>query len=69
MKEQKNIKPDPAKDYSKLYSIFEEKYNPYPVQTARYDAFRHALNDGLIDERTYNEAKVYFGDLWRYVGD
>ena len=60
---------DNKKDYEKMYWSFEEKYNPYPIQMARYDAFRHALTDGLIDEETYFEAQEYFGKLWNYVGD
>lgn len=52
-----------------MYAEFEEKYNPYPIQMAAYDAFRHALSDKLIDEETYQEAREYFGNLWNYVGD
>lgn len=58
-----------TKDWNKMYWEFEERYNPYPVQMARYEAFRHALKDGLITEEEYNEAARYFGKLWNYVGD
>ena len=58
-----------TKDFSAMYNEFEKKYNPYPVQMSRSDAFLHALNDGLIDEETYNQARVYYGKLWNYVGD
>jgi len=58
-----------TKDWNEMYCEFEKKYNPYPVQMARYDAFRHALNDGLITEEDYSEAQKYFGELWHYVGD
>lgn len=57
------------KDFSTLYRIFETMYNPYPVQMARYDAFRHAVNDGLITEELYNEAAQYYKKLWHYTGD
>ena len=58
-----------SKDYGALYNEFERKYNKYPVQMARYEAFRYALNDGLITEEEYNEAREYFGKLWNYTGD
>ena len=57
------------KDFGKMYAEFEKKYNPYPVQMGRYEAFGKALQDGLIDEETYKEAREYYGDLWHYVGD
>ena len=56
-------------DFNKMYNEFEAKYNPYPVQMSRADAFRHALDDGLIDEETYRAAHKYYGSLWFYVGD
>lgn len=56
-------------DFNEMYWKFESKYNPYPVQMARADAFQHALNEGLIDEDTYRMAREYFGKLWFYVGD
>ena len=58
-----------AKDYSKMYDEFERKYNPYPVQMSRAEAFQHALNDGLITKEQYKEASEYFGNLWFYTGD
>ena len=58
-----------AKDYSEMYNEFERKYNPYPVQMSRAEAFRHALNDGLITKEQYKEAAQYFGNLWFYTGD
>lgn len=57
------------KDFTKMYGEFERKYNPYPVQMSRSDAFNHALQDGLIDKETYQEAREYYGKLWNYVGD
>lgn len=56
-------------DFNKMYDEFERKYNPYPVQMSRSEAFRHALKDGLITNETYNEARNYFKNLWNYVGD
>lgn len=57
------------KTFSEMYYEFENKYNPYPVQMSRADAFDHALKDGLIDEATYQAARKYYGNLWFYVGD
>lgn len=57
------------KDFGKMYWAFEKKYNPYPVQMSREEAFRNAKKDGLITDEEYNRARVYFGNLWNYVGD
>lgn len=56
-------------DLGDMYAAFECKYNPYPVQMSREEAFRHALHDELIDEETYYLARKYYGNLWNYVGD
>ena len=56
-------------NFSELYNKFERMYNKYPVQMARYEAFGHALRDGLIDKDTYEAAAIYYGNLWNYVGD
>lgn len=58
-----------ATKFSDMYNEFDRKYNPYPVQMSRADAFSHALEDGLIDKETYDEARKYYGNLWFYVGD
>lgn len=52
-----------------MYKEFERKYNPYPVQMSRADAFGNAYRDGLIDQETYKKAREYYGNLWFYVGD
>lgn len=57
------------KEYGELYSIFESRYNPYPVQMARYEAFRKAVEEELIDESVEKAAQKYYGNLWNYVGD
>ena len=57
------------KNFNKMYYDFENKYNKFPVQMSRAEAFSHALKDGLIDEKTYKEAHEYYGNLWFYVGD
>lgn len=57
------------KNFNKMYDEFERKYNKYPVQMGRYEAFGRALEDGLIDQETYDEARKYYGSLWNYVGD
>ena len=56
-------------EFRKMYAEFEKKYNPYPVDMSRSEAFGKALNDGLIDQETYDEARKYYGNLWNYVGD
>lgn len=56
-------------DFSKMYSEFETRYNPYPTQMSRAEAFGKAFHDGLIDEKTYNDAREYYKNLWNYVGD
>lgn len=58
-----------SKDFSKMYGLFERKYNPYPVQMARSEAFGNALKDNYITEELYHEARRYYGTLWNYVGD
>lgn len=56
-------------DFNKMYAEFENKYNPYPVDMSRAEAFSKALNDELISEETYQAARKYYGPLWFYVGD
>ena len=56
-------------DFTSLYQHFEEKYNPYPVQMSREEAFAKALRDGLIEPEVYDAAKRYYKGLWNYVGD
>ena len=58
-----------TRDLDDLYVAFERRYNPYPVQMSREEAFRRALNDELIGEDTYALARGYYGKLWHYVGD
>lgn len=71
----KNKNEEPEKldtiklDFTSMYLEFERKYNPYPVQMSRRDAFYHAYNEGLITEEIYDKASDYFGSLWNYVGD
>lgn len=56
-------------DWSKLYEKFEGIYNPYNVQMSRAEAFGKAMNDGLITDEDYNEARKFYGNLWNYTGD
>ena len=56
-------------EYSEKYREFERKYNPYPVQMSRAEAFSKALRDGLITEEEYRQARTYAGNLWFYTGD
>lgn len=57
------------RDFDSMYEKFEEKYNKYPVQMPRSEAFRNAYHDGLITLDQLNAARLYFGYLWHYVGD
>ena len=56
-------------DFDEMYEEFEGRYNPYPVQMSRAEAFRKALDNGAIDKETYLAARRYYGNLWFYVGD
>lgn len=56
-------------DFAKMYEEFNRKYNPYPTQISRAEAFGRAKADGLITEEEYKEARQYYGKLWFYVGD
>lgn len=56
-------------NFSSLYNEFEQRFNKYPVQMARHEAFGKALYAGLIDEDTYYAAAKYYGRLWNYTGD
>lgn len=56
-------------EYRDKYNEFEKKYNPYPVQMSRAEAFGKALRDGLITEEEYGQAREYAGNLWFYTGD
>lgn len=58
-----------TKDLSKMYCEFEDRYNHYPVQMSRAEAFGKALAEGLIDEDTYQAAYKHYKRLWNYVGD
>lgn len=60
-----NYKPN----FNQMYWDFEKKYNNLPVDMSRSEAFSKAKADGLIDEKTFMEARQYFGNLWFYVGD
>lgn len=57
------------RDFNEMYNEFEGRYNPYPVQMSRAEAFRRALADGLITEEVYHQAYEYYGNLWFYTGD
>ena len=56
-------------EWNKLYDKFERMYNPYPVQMSRAEAFRKAVDDGLITEEECIEAREVYGELWYYTGD
>ena len=52
-----------------LYNKLESIYNPYPVQMSRAEAFGKAMNDGLITDEEYKEAREFYDNLWNYTGD
>ena len=56
-------------NFYKLYDEFDKRYNPYPVQMSRAEAFGKALGEGLICKDVYDAAHEYYGNLWCYVGD
>ena len=56
-------------EWDELYDKFESMYNPYPVQMSRAEAFSKAVDDGLITEEEYFEAREVYDKLWYYTGD
>ena len=56
-------------NWNELYNKLESIYNPYPVQMSRAEAFGKAMNDGLITDKEYKEAREFYGNLWNYTGD
>lgn len=56
-------------DFTQMYNLFEQRYNPYPVQMSRATAFAEAKAEGFISEELFEKAREFFGDLWSYVGD
>ena len=58
-----------AKHFSKLETLLNEKYNPYPYHPAPADPYGHGFSNGEIDEKTYKAAQKYYGRLWNYSGD
>ena len=51
-----------------LYNTLEGNYEDGGY-VSRATIFTRALNEGIITEDTYNEAREYYGSLWNYVGD
>ena len=58
-----------SKDFTQMYNLFEQRYNKYPVQMSRAEAFGKASDEGLISKDILKEAHERFGNLWFYVGD
>ncbi len=56
-------------NFDAMYEEFERKYNKYPVQMSRCEAFMRAFYDDTITFDTFKAAREYFGPLWHYVGD
>lgn len=57
------------KDFTQMYNLFEQRYNKYPVQMSRAEAFGKASDEGLITKDILAEAQTFYGNLWFYVGD
>lgn len=58
-----------SKDFTQMYNLFEQRYNKYPVQMSRAEAFGKASDEGLITKDILAEAQEFYGNLWFYVGD
>ena len=58
-----------SKDFTQMYNLFEQRYNKYPVQMSRAEAFGKASDEGLITKDILAEAQTFYGNLWFYVGD
>ena len=58
-----------SKDFTQMYNLFEQRYNKYPVQMSRAEAFGKASDEGLITKDILAEAETFYGNLWFYVGD
>ena len=55
-------------EWEDLYMRFESMYNQYPtMQMSRAEAFRKALDDGLITYEEYKDAREYYDDLWYHM--
>ena len=51
-------------DKQEINRIYHELENKYPGQMSRADAFRKGLNNGDIDQETYDIARELYDDLW-----
>lgn len=58
-----------SQDFSRMYELFEQRYNKYPVEMSRAEAFGKAADEGLISKDILKEASERYGKLWCYVGD
>ena len=56
-------------NWDELYNKLESIYNPYPAEMSRAEVFGKAMNDGLITDEEYKEAREFYGILWNYTGD
>ena len=55
-------------EWEDLYMRFESIYNSYPTrQMSRAEAFRKALDDGLITYEEYKDAHEYYDVLWYHM--
>ena len=58
-----------SQNFSRMYELFEQRYNKYPVEMSRAEAFGKAADEGLISKDILREAQERYGKLWCYVGD
>lgn len=57
-----------SEEISKLTNTLESMY-PDGGCVSRQTIYQYGLNDGIITQNEYNEAKNFYGSLWNYVGD
>lgn len=57
-----------SEEIRKLTNTLESMYSDGGY-VSRQTIYQHGLNDGIITQNEYNEAKNFYGSLWNYVGD
>lgn len=57
-----------SEEIRKLTNTLESMY-PDGGYVSRQTIYQHGLDDGIITQNEYNEAKNFYGSLWNYVGD
>ena len=57
-----------SEEICKSTNTLESMY-PDGCCVSRQTIYQHGLDDGIITQNEYNEAKKFYGSLWNYVGD